>query len=353
MIMIKGLFMDYRTKDRPLTIDCLLLARYFHPQADELSHRATFLALALEKHGLKIHICSPEISPRFKQTVVPHKRTDLALESFAAKPFWRWGPRKWAQELSQWPDPDRGWANQVEADLQVSDIIKPRLILVSTPSDSALGAALKLGEIWGCKIVCDIGRSWRESRLRPDREAFFRKGFEKSWFFERLKASALITVPNQAIYDEINHDFGLSSVIWQIDDGLISENDQLLLKPETDLHLGLISSGLKSNAQSDFVTLLHRFERACLHRDDLVLHISGLLSHTERQFLMKSPQAARLVHYGPLDAIMANQLAYSVDYHVIDFDDQELIELKKNSKAKNRSVQKASVVPQSILNLLA
>jgi len=75
--------MDYKTRDEPLAIDCLLMARYFHPQADELAHRATFMALSLHKNQVKLQVCSPETSPDLPQcgwrTIAPTYRRNPLL----------------------------------------------------------------------------------------------------------------------------------------------------------------------------------------------------------------------------------------------------------------------------------
>jgi len=276
--------------------------------------------------------------PGFASVRVAHNRPHLSAESFIIKPIWQWGPRRWLQELSQWPNSDSGWAHRVFVQLSQSVALKPKIIVVSTPSESVLDAALLLADIWGSQIVCDIGASWRRSRLRPERNAIFRKPFEKAWLANRLKRLHLITVPDEIIQDEIRQEFGMESEIWPLTHLSSPDQAALDLSPQNHIHIGLISSGLKSPSEGDFLTQLARFERACCDRNDLVLHIGGLLSHAERQILIQSPKAAQMVHYGPLDAIMANRLKGSVDYQISELDVVGIGDLKKPVKSQNEVV---------------
>lgn len=275
----------------------LLITRHYPPEISGGARRPYLYVKALRALGHRVTLVTPFKINDIDSIKINSRTINRSLKStnIEVPPYenhsWALVLKKKLRTLFYWPDPDIKWARAVIKNLSEFSI-KPDFIFTTSPPESIhiIGAKLSLSH--NIPWVAEFRDTWIEKPHRIAlKNSIVRRFFERYIAKKTLRYASAVTAVSNPVMEEARKYVKQSTpecVISHFSNEIEVKKEDLYTFDQNKLNLLHTGSMTLSDHRRHLAPLLEALEVVYKQRQDLVLHIAGVLTSKELALLKVS-----------------------------------------------------------------
>lgn len=298
----------------------LLITRHYPPEISGGARRPYLYVKELRALGHRVTIVTPFKINDIDSISINSRAINRSLKSINLNVRqhknhnWALKLKNFLRTLLYWPDPDIKWARAVIKNLNKSNI-KPDVIFTTSPPESLHIIGAKVSLNYETPWVAEFRDTWIENPHRITlKNSTVRRFFERYIAKKTLRYASAVTAVSNPVMVEARKYVKQGTpecIISHFSNEIEVKKEDFYPFDQNKLNLLHTGSMTLSDHRRNIAPLLEALEVVHKQRQELVLHIAGVLTSKELALLKKSSVPS--VYHGSIPLNKSRALQYKAD----------------------------------------